>query len=213
MRNKVSRYVNRVRRFINQVPFTGEDVSTESHAMGSPTSTLSDDFIIRQLVSGARAITASVKACYVPDLIIRETSLVPQEPIIRLLPGRFRVTGVRAVRRSEDLARRLEETGQRGTAAEPAYSYENGEIRIYPIGLPVLYHYVTFPSDLTIDEDMPIPDVFESALVHYAAAGCFQRLQRLDRMAFAMEVYEDEIAPFRLEVRHGITEDAEVSVE
>jgi hypothetical protein len=218
-RAHAERYVNRIRRYIDQVPFQDENVKEESEAEESVSTTLSDDFIFDTINSATQAIASRAKACHVYDAITKDSGTdltTPSGVIIRLLYGSTKLNGNRAVFRNVDRARRLEDTGRAGTTSEPAYSYENGEIIFYPTPSSdtTEFRYVDIPTKVSaLSDEVPLDERFEAAIVYYASAECFQRLRRMNLEQLARQQYEDEMTAYGLGARTSRLDQEEVASE
>lgn len=217
-RATTQRIINRVRRMIDQVPYTDETVAEESDIAGSVTTTLSDAFIIDAIRAAHRNISNVCKACNIYDMIdTTPASLQPEQPMVRLLYNTVTRNGNRAVFRSEDLARRLERTGRAGSDQYPAFTWENAELTFYPNidgGDTYDYHTVIQPNepDEATDE-LLVDERLEAAVLYYAASMCYQRLKRSGLSDLAMQMYKDEIYPYRRDVITNRMDGQEVSTE
>lgn len=222
-RAKAERYLSRVRRYIDQVPFNNEDTSDEPEAAESVSTSIPDDFILQSINSASKAITSRAKACHVYDAIVEENlSSSPTSPsnvVVRLLKGSQKFNGNRAVMRDADRARRLEGTKQGGSDSKPVYTYEDGEISFYPSpdynnGDTVTIRYVGSPDEVTsFSDEMPLDERFEAAIVYYVAAECFQRIRRMGLEQIARQQYESEVQAFGLGTRTSRLDGAEVATE
>lgn len=212
-RAKMGRYVDRVRTVLLQQPFGDEHTDTETHALDSPTVSISKRFIRQSVNDAIRAIVPLVKACHVPGAIRNGTTLVPTHPVVRLLKNRTRREGVRAVYRTATRSDRLEETGKAGTASEPTYTFDDGEIKVFPAG-NVSYYYVSIPDEVTTDDaEIALDERFEAAIVWYAAALCFERQQKAVMQEACMQRFYAEIDVFMLDKRLGPLNDSEMDFE
>lgn len=219
-RAHAERYVNRVRRYIDQVPFTDENVPDESTATESVSTSLSDDFILDSINAATRAIASRAKACHVYDAITTDSNTsTPSGIVIRLLYGSTKLNGNRAVFRNVDRARRLEDTGHSGKTSEPAYTYENGEVIFYPSpnyggGDTTEIRYVDMPTQVSsLSDEVPLDERFEAAIVYYSAAEALQRLRRMELEQIARQQYEDEVQAYDLGVRTNRLDGQEVATE
>lgn len=219
-RTKAERIVNRVRRYIDQVPFKDENVPDESTATESVSTSMSDDFIFDGMNAAIRAIVARAKASHIYDAITTDSDTrQPNNVVVRLLYGSQKINGNRAVFRNADRARRLEDTGRSGTTEYPAYSYEGGKIVFYPPpdyanGDTSEIRYVTIPSKITsLSDNLPLDERFEAAIVYYTAAECLSRLRRMNLEQVARQQYEQEIQAFDLGVRTNQLDGPEVATE
>jgi hypothetical protein len=227
-RNKVARIVNRARTILNQVPFAGEDTSIESNIAGSPTTRHSDEELIDYVNRAERAIIAQVKACHAyPNIVAEESSVAaasttistPTYPVFRVMRSRvLGLDGVRARQRAVDSQRRLARSGLQPTAARPVFTYEDGEVMIYPTTGEALktfkYYYVRVPAQHTALSDVcNLDQRFEAAMVWYVASMAAQKHRRRDLHAFAFQVYQDELTPYARNLRTNLIDDDEVEVE
>lgn len=219
-RAHAERYVNRVRRYIDQVPFQDENVPDESTATESVSTSLSDDFLLDSINAAVRSIVSRAKACHVYDAITNDSdTTTPSGVIVRLLRGSAKLNGNRAVFRNVDRARRLEDTGRSGSTSKPAYTYENGEIIFYPApnygsGDTTELRYVDIPSKATaLSDEVPLDERFEAAIVYYVAAEALQRLRRMELEQIARQQYEEEVQAFDLGVRTNQLDGQEVATE
>lgn len=219
-RANAERYVNRVRRYVDQVPFRDENVAEESDVTESVSTALSDSFILDAIDSAVQTIVSRSKAAHVYDAIQTDTdTTTPTKAVVRLLYGSAKRNGNRAVFRTVDRARRLEDTGRAGSDSEPAFTYENGEIIFYPEpdyagGDSTEIRYVGRPSSITsLSDTMPLDERFEAAIVYYAAAECFQRLRRGGLEELARQQYEDEVSVYDIGARTSRLDGREVETE
>ena len=219
-RAHAERYVNRIRRYIDQVPFQDENVPDESTAAESVSTSLSNDFIFDAINAATRSIVGRAKACHVYDTITTDNDTkTPSGVVVRLLYNSTRINGNRAVFRTTDRARRLEDTGRSGSTSKPAYTYENGEVIFYPDpnyggGDTTEIRYVDMPTKVSaLSDEVPLDERFEAAIVYYAAAECLQRLRRMELQQIARQQYESEIQAFDLGVRTNRLDGQEVATE
>jgi hypothetical protein len=221
-----ARIVTRTRRLMNQMGFTTESTETDSHIVGSPTTRFSDEELIDLINDGVRSIIQIAKASHVYPQIQTDTSLTPTKPVVRILRNRVFYSGdagatyKRARRQLVDTRRRLAEPGRQATANYPIYTYEAGELKVYPTGGAVKWSYVTIPTPLdssnpssALTQPIPIDERFECALVHYVASLAYQKLQREDLHEMTYGVFLDEMAPYSPETVTGVIKDREVDVE
>lgn len=219
-RNQAERYVNRIRRYIDQVPFQDENVPDESTATESVSTSLSDDFLIESINAATKAIVGRAKACHVYDAITEDADTkTPTGVVVRLLYASTKAFGNRAVFRNVDRARRLEDTGQSGSSSKPAFTYESGEIIFYPDpnyggGDTSQIRYVDFPTQVSsLSDEVPLDERFEAAIVYYASAEALSRLRRMGLEQIARQQYEDEVQAFDLGVRTNQLDGQEVATE
>jgi len=224
-RIKGTRIINRVRRMLDQVPFTNEATEMPSHVVGSPSTRFSDTEIVDIINRAIPAIVSKCKAIHVYNAIKTEapTSMpdVPTGAAFRLLESRvyYGDDAARAFRRSVDAHRRLSRSGRAPTTARPVYTYEDGEVHVYPAtntgANAYKYRYVGLPTAVPAngDGDLQLDERFEAAIVNYVVAMCYQKLKRKDLFQFTYQIFLDEIAPYQIGNRTNALSDEEVEVE
>jgi hypothetical protein len=219
-RATVGYYLNRVRRYTDHSPFVDEDVSTESAAEESASTSIPDDFIIQSINAAMEAIVGRAKACHVYEQIQLDLdTTTPTSEVVRVLYGSAKRNGNRAVYREARRARRLESTKQAGTDEYPVFTYDGGEVIFYPSanyggGDTSEFRYVTRPTSVTSESDlMPLDERFGAAVVYYAAAECFARLQEVNREDIARQHFEDEMGALSLGTRTSRVDNREVASE
>lgn len=356
---KASDVINRVRQFLDQVPFSDESVATDSMVMGSNSTNFSDQNLLERVNDAQRAIVSRVKAQHVPvaikrydtaagdtlpDITIEYMRLLlsrvlytgssgdpnntaPYDPqgyfggtpdypdvVYQLIAGRHitvsdislttgtdpvagntslivtvdgtsvatiavntsgthvttigggsfeietgqimqievgaagydaadhtfaftataeiftadTVEGIRAIQRSVDRNRRLENTigaagltpGRAASGSYPVYTFEDGELNVYPNATSVAAFFVESPADVTYTnfinniDYLVIPDKFELACVAWVCASCYDTMRQSVRQELHTALFEDEIDPYVLENRYNpIIDDREVDVE
>lgn len=92
---KASDIITRVRRLLDQVPLTDEDVKTDSAVIGAPSTQFSDENLLQRINHGQREIIARVKAQHVPLAIESYTGPFPDVAldVVRLLYSRVFYSG------------------------------------------------------------------------------------------------------------------------
>jgi hypothetical protein len=82
--------ITRIRRMLDQVPLTDEDVKTDSAVIGTPSTQFSDENLLQRINHAQREIIARVKAQHVPLSIQSYTGPFPDValPVFRLLFSR-----------------------------------------------------------------------------------------------------------------------------
>ena len=138
------------------------------------------------------------------------------------------VEGIRAVQRSVDRNRRMQNTvgasgqtpGRAASGEYPVYTFEDGELNVFPNATSVAAFFVESPTNVTYNnftnnEDyLVVPDKFELAMVSWVCASCYGTMRRPDLEELHMALFEDEIDPYVLENRYNrIIDDREVDVE
>lgn len=138
------------------------------------------------------------------------------------------VEGQRCRQRSVDRHRRLENTvgaggqtpGRVATGSYPVYTFEDGELNVYPATDEVVAFFVKMPSvitpaNLTAGTDyMTIDERLEAAVTMHVVASCWDTMRDAARHQLYAQVYEDEIAPYSLSNRmNSVIDDREVDVE
>lgn len=219
-RIKAQRIVNRARRLLDQIPFTNETADTDSNMIGGPGTRFSNAEMLELVNAAQHAIAQNVKASHVPALIASSSTTTPTAPVLRILPNRvFRsadagTTWERAVRRKVDSHRRLDDPGRQATDDYPLYTYEGGELNVYPSGGSVTWFYVTTPTDLTsLTDTLQVDERFECAMVHYVASLAYQKLQRVDLHDFTLEIFKSELEPYLRDTTSSLLKEREVEVE
>lgn len=219
-RLKAQRVVNRARRLLDQIPFSSETADTDSNMIGGPGTRFSDAEMLELVNAAQHAIAQNVKASHIPALIASANSLVPSSPVLRLLPNRVFLsadagtTYTRAVRRKVDSHRRLEDPGRQASTTYPIYTYEAGEMNIYPSGQSYFWFYVTTPTDLTsLGDTLEVDERFECAMVNYVASLAYQKLQRMDLHDLTNELFVSELQPYARNTSGSVLKEREVEVE
>lgn len=223
-RIKAQRIINRVSRLMNQLPFTNEDTAVDSNILASPTTRFNTDEYLEMINSACLRFVNSSKACHVYNAVLvdDETSLTGvknvtsgSKAIIRLLRNRIKVDGVRAFGRRVDQYKRIAEAGRAGDATHPVYTFEAGEVRVYPTPQATQeIAYVTQPDPVSsVNDSLPIDERFEAAVVYYVASLSYAKLQRSDLSELMDQIWQDEISVFDIDLRTGILNDKEVEVE
>lgn len=224
-RIKGTRIVNRIRRVLDQVPFTNESVDTPSHVVGSPSTRFSTEELVDIINRAVSVIVSRCKAMHVYNAIKTEapTSMpdTPAGAVFRVLESRvfYGDDAARARRRNVDAHRRINRSGRQPTTARPVFTYEDGEIHVYPdtnTGANAYkYRYVGLPTAVpdNASGDLGIDERFEAAVVYYVVAMCYQKLKRPDLYEFAYQVFLDEIDPYTLPKRTNVVDDVEVEIE
>lgn len=216
--------VTRVRRILDQIPLENESVSTDSQVLGSTSTRFSDSNLMDRINSGVRQIVRRCKASHFPKMIILyEAALADiNTDNERILLSRvernqnLNADPLFCKRRTVSASRRLEKSGRAGSVTAPAYTYEDGQLTIYPSSATNghdVYVVKTPTTKTSLGDDVEVDERFELALVMYVAASCYQTMQQPNLREYARQVYEDEIQPYLSEVRNSILNDREISVE
>lgn len=227
--------LTRTRRLLDQVPLARENVATDSSVIGSPSVSFSDENLTDRVNEAIRAIVPRVKAEAIPQTInLEDDAILPATAnveafTVRLLPRRIFLRDAsnnvyRALRRSVDSQQRLEgrygsRPGRQATIECPVFTWEDGQFRIYPTvaNASLLAYTIRMPSPLSLPGDrnaeLPLDERFEKAIISYVASTCYQTMQRPNLSDWQMQVFEDEIDPYTLDVRLGSMNDQEVNVE
>jgi hypothetical protein len=138
------------------------------------------------------------------------------------------VEGQRCRQRSVDRHRRLENTvgsagqtpGRQATGAYPVFTFEDGELNVYPTGGTTAAFFVQIPNKLTTtnitnqDDFLLIDERFEAALTFWVCSSCWQTMKRIERSQLYAQAYRDEIAPYARTNRfNSVIDDREIDVE
>lgn len=138
------------------------------------------------------------------------------------------VEGIRAIQRSVDRNRRMQNTvgangetpGRAASGNYPVYTFEDGELNVFPSATSVAAFFVESPTSVSYtsyqngEDYLVIPDKFELACVAWVCASCYQTLRQSVLEELHMALYEDEIDPYVLENRYNrLIDDREVDVE
>ena len=132
------------------------------------------------------------------------------------------LTGVRAIQRSVDRERRLSRriTNSVPTGSYPTYTYEDGELHVYPNSDTSIVYFVNSPVNLvysqlyTTNDSLTIGRNLEMALIAHVASSCFQTLKETEKSNFIYSLYEDEIDGYSLNNRfNALFDDREVDIE
>lgn len=219
-RLKAQRIVDRARRLLDQIPFSSETADTDSNMIGGPGTRFSNEEMLELVNAAQHAIAQNVKASHIPNLIKGTSLLVAPTPVLRILPNRVFLsadagtTYTRAVRRKVDSHRRLEDPGRQASTTYPIYTYEAGELNIYPAGQSYYWFYVTTPTELTaLGDTLQVDERFECAMVHYVASLAYQKLQRMDLHDLTNEIYLSELQPYARNTSGSVLKEREVEVE
>lgn len=208
----------RIRRLLDQVPLVGENTSSDSSVLGSPSTDFSDENLDARSYEAIVELVGRVKAQHLPQLIIDFPDGDVPERVARILYSRVFTDGdVRAIQRSTERHRRLEQSGRAATADYPTYTFEDSRLDVYPDGGYAYYviyppHPNPPPPQITADEIF-LSDKFTAAIVHHAAASCFETQKRKDLHTWARSVFEEEISPYETSARYDpIIDDKEDTV-
>ena len=213
--------IDRVRRRLDQVSIYDEDPKTDSEVFTSVSTSFSDEDLLSRIELAVQEIASNVKAQHIPQLIRVATSETDaNQNSIRILESRVFVEDNRAVKRSVDSHRRLEgrfvdSVGLQPTAEQPVYTYEDGEISVYPSGTntSIEIYYVHSPTITSVDDPVYLDDRFLAALVEHVSASCYQTMRQNKLADFAFGVFDDEISPYHIAMRLKRSNDKEVDVE
>ena len=138
------------------------------------------------------------------------------------------VEGQRCRQRSVDRHRRMERTvgangetpGRAATGTYPVYTFEDGELNVYPTGGSQIAFFVESPPKLTTtnitnNEDfLWIDERLEAAITFWVCSSCWQTMQDVNKTQLYMQAFLDEIAPYSRGNRlNSIIDDREVDVE
>ena len=138
------------------------------------------------------------------------------------------VEGVRCLQRSVDRNRRLQNTvgaegktpGRVASGSYPVYTFEDGELNLFPNATSVAAFFVESPASVTYnnftqnDDYLVVPDKFELAMVAWVCASCYQTLRNPQMEELHTALFEDEIDPYVLENRYNLLfNDREVDIE
>jgi len=109
---------------------------------------------------------------------------------------------------------RLEQAGRAATTTFPTYTYEDGELNIFPDNTTASVFLVVAPTAAIGGGDLTVDERFEDAVLYHVVASCYQTLHRDEDAKFFVSLFEDEISPFVMENRlSNIFDDREVDVE
>jgi hypothetical protein len=130
------------------------------------------------------------------------------------------VEGIRATQRTVDRNRRLQASGRAATGSYPVYTYEDGELNVYPNADDVLAFLVIAPpfiatSSLYNGNDfLTLDSRFEAAIIYWVLASCYETTREVERQQFAYSIFQDEIEPYGLFNRfNSLIDDREVDIE
>lgn len=130
------------------------------------------------------------------------------------------VEGIRAVQRTVDRNRRLQSAGRAATGSYPVYTYEDGELNVYPDADDVLAFIVVAPPAITPaqlyngTDFLTLDSRFEAAIIYWVMASCYETTREVERQQMAYSIFEDEIEPYSLFNRfNSLIDDREVDVE
>ena len=138
------------------------------------------------------------------------------------------VEGIRAIQRSVDRNRRMQNTvgangetpGRAASGNFPVYTFEDGELNVFPNATSVAAFFVESPQDISYtnyvngEDYLFIPEKLELACVAWVCASCYNTQRNTGMEELHMALYEDEIDPYVLENRYNrLINDREVDVE
>lgn len=134
--------------------------------------------------------------------------------------GTDTVEGIRAVQRTVDRNRRLQSAGRAATGTFPVYTYEDGELHVFPDADDVLAFFVNAPTPLLTSslyngtDFLTVDSRFEAALIYWVVASCYETMRQREHKDFAYSMYEDEIDAYSIHNRfNSIINDREVDIE
>lgn len=211
--------IDRVRRRLDQVAIYEEDPQTDSEVFTSVSTSFSNEDLVSRIELAVQEIASVVKAQHVPQLIRSgATEAQVNENSIRILESRVFRDNNRAVKRSVDSHRRLEgrfvnNVGLEPSTEQPVYTYEDGEIRVYPTGGTLEIYYIHSPSITSIGDPIYLDERFQAAIVEHVSASCYQTLRQHNLAEFAFNTFDDEISPYHIAMRLKRSNDKEVDVE
>lgn len=134
--------------------------------------------------------------------------------------GMDTVEGIRAIQRNVDRNRRLAAAGRAASGSYPVYTYEDGELNVYPNADDVVAFFTRIPTQITTtqlyngSDFLTVDSRFESALIYRVLASCYETARDVNRSQFAYSIFEDEIEPYSIFNRFNLLiDDREVDVE
>lgn len=206
--------VTRVRRNIGDFA-VGTDASVDANVIGSDTPVFSDEDILMRINMVIPYIMHTAKAMYLPieSQEHRSDLIVIKDEAIRILENRVFRDEIRCVRRPASTHRELESAKRMATPEYPVFTYEESLLRVYPTGGYVKYHYIPSPAPLELDDELPIPDIFNEAIVQGVSASCSSSKGLQVQWAGHTRLFEEEMQIYSRLVKHTTDDDREVAVE
>lgn len=155
---------------IGRVPTRSGATGTDTDVLEGEARTISDARMLRWVYQAEQAIAREAKGMYLKPLIGTHDgvlSAVPNGSILRPLDGWvFRSDGGTYHRcrfRTASEHTYMESAGRAATATNPAYTFNSGELEVYPQGSDptILVFYVGYPARLT-PSDLPSSPYYKS---------------------------------------------------
>lgn len=212
---------------IDRVPLSGEVTQRDEDVLETPSRTVSDETLLQHINDGQRLLVEECKEIYLGDLTATyngSLSSFDQSLMARPLVGKVERddsgTWRGARRRSIAEHNYLEDSGRAATPRKPAYTYDGGELNVYPGSDPtVRVDYVEYPSKITVS-DVP-SDTFYVAgsdslsvgaqlvgpLALYVTAKAQRAIERVGFHQLYMDLFDRSIRPFQRTWRFGRPED------
>lgn len=129
-------------------------------------------------------------------------------------------SGVRARQRPVARNRRMEYSDRAGTEDFPVYTFEDGELNVFPDDENAFCFFVRTPrlissQDLQVGTDeLDLDERLEEAIIYHVVGSCYQTLRRPDLVAEYMEDYADVLDAYSINNRmNPMFDDKEVDVE
>lgn len=223
---RASEIISAVHTHIDRVPFSGEVTARVEDVMESPSATVADEFLLRQIYSGQQALAAVCRAIYMPALDTEYQGTVGQfdeSLMIRPIVGTvYRIdaggTARPAVYRTVAEHHFAQRSGREATPMKPAYTWDDTRFQVFPEGGNVRFRYIREPNRLRVadldagNDTLDLSDVLREALTCYVTAKAERQLtndnpQRA-ALAEAWEGFFQRLSfPFRRTVMIGSPQD------
>jgi len=236
--------MERVRTAIDRIPLAGENTNRPEAVLESPSETVGSSFLLRQIYAGLVDLAADCSLIYLPGLetiykgpfdgFSQDEMLRPAiSRVYRKAPdGEFYSCRARTIGQHNYLEGG---TGRGATPQEPAYTYEGGDLRVFPENEGedhiIKIVYIQYPdrirlSDVPDDPDtsqeyphapafdpsvggdeLPISHVLVEPLVRFVTAKANRQLSRPNQREASMQWYEFFRKPYLRTWHFGRPED------
>ena len=178
---KTKKILLTVRRRLGQIPFTSEDVKADNKVIYSPTTSFSDDDLIRRINTGQNTIIGYVKGQHVPNLVLEYQGLLPylDNTVLRVLRSQVYRNNKRCYHRDYESYINLVSSNRGANENKPVYSLNDNRIDIYPEGGDILIYILRKPQEVFLEDDnLEIDLRLKEALVYNVLSSCYATLDK-----------------------------------
>lgn len=211
---------------IDRIPLSGEVTDRDEDVLESPSRTVSVASLLQYINDGQRLLAEECKAMYLTSLVTTYSGALSgfdQELMARPLVGRVERDdggewqGARFRKVAEH--NYLESSGRSASPQNPAYTYDGGEINVYPGDDPtVRIDYVQYPAKITVS-DVPSDSFYVSGsdaldvgalltgpLAMYVTAKASRSIERMGMHDLYMDFFARLVRPLERTWRLGAPE-------